>query len=286
VLTAARRGLRGLPVPGAANYAAALSIVAVLVGCGGDGPPPEPDEPPRALIERALAQPVRSGEVEIDAEVALEDSSVLDEPATFSASGPFELRGAAVPRFDLEFDAGVAGFGVDGELISDGDDGYVVFFGENYRLGTDHIDNADRRIRAAATAGASADPAGWIAAPRYEGSEEVEGERCHVIAGRARPEAIRRDLRSASTLGLDSPAAIGERLRSGTVELLVGADDDLLCGFGLDAELTGPGHVELDVRLSDVNEPQEIERPEGGGFQAVEELVARIERLSGVTIDF
>ena len=265
-----------------------LAVVgfAQVLGCGGDDPNP-PDEPPRVLLERALAMPVESGEVEIDAEILLEDSSLLDEPARLSFSGPFELRGAAVPRFDLDFDASVSGYGLDGELVSDGDDGYVVFFGENYRLGTDHIDNADRRVSEGVAGGLTVDPASWISKPRYDGTEEVGGEHCHKIEGALVAERLAADLAAAgSALGLSSPTAVAERLSDGTVTFLVAADGEAPCGFGIDAELTGPGELDLDLRLSDLGEPQEIERPEGGGFQAVEELLARFERYAGVTIRF
>lgn len=256
-----------------------------LAGCGGSDPEP-PDEPPAALLERALAAPIESGEVEIDAEVALEDSSLLEEPASFSAAGPFELRGAAVPRFALDFDANVAGYGIGGELVSDGEDGYVVFFGENYRLGTDHIDNADRRLSEAAAGGLAIDPASWIAKPSYDGSEEVGDEHCERIEGALVPERLAADLRAGgAALGLSSPVAVADRLRRGSIVFLA-ASDGALCGLGLEAELSGPGELDLDVRLSELGEPQEIERPEGGGFQAVEELLARFERLAGVTIEF
>lgn len=266
---------------------AGLLALAMLQGCGGGDPPSQPEGPPRALLERALAQPLESGEVEIDAEVALEGSSLLEEPARFSASGPFGLRGAAVPRFALEFDASVAGYGVDGELISDGEDGYVVFFGENYRLGTDHIDTADRRLAQAVAGGLDAEPSSWIEAPGYDGTEQVDGEHCHRLLGPLRVAALRADLAEISTLvGLDSADAIARRLESGVIRFLVADGDGSLCGFSVDARLAGPGELELDVRLSELGEPQEIERPEGGGFQAVEELLARFERVAGVTIDF
>lgn len=258
----------------------------VMLGCGDDDPEP-PEEPPRVLLERALAQPIESGEIEIDATVALEDSSLLEDPASLSLSGPFETRGAAVPRFELDFDASVAGYGLDGELISDGDDGYVVFFGENYRLGMDHIDNADRRLANAVAGGLAPDPLSWIVRPRYDGSEEVGGDHCHRIEGSLAPEPLAEDLEAVGDdLGLSSPGAVARRLRGGTATFLVAAGDGTLCGLGADAELTGPGELDLELRLSDLGEPQEIERPEGGGFQAVEELLARFERLAGVTIEF
>lgn len=269
----------------AAVLAAALTVP---TGCGGDGDDPEPpDVPPRALLEQALATPVESGEVEIDANVTLDDSSLLEDGLDFSASGPFELRGAAVPGFDLGFDAGVSGYGVDGELVSDGEDGYVVFFGENYRLGSDHIDTADDRIAAAAAAGELGfDPLAWISRPRYADSEEVGGRHCQRIEGALVPDALAADLQSAgAALGLSSPQSVARRLQGGTVAFLVAPEESEPCGFGLDAGLAR-GELDLEVRLSDLNEPQEIKRPEGGGFQAVEELLARFERLAGVSIEF
>jgi hypothetical protein len=256
---------------------AVVLVCAALAGCGGEDPPAEPDQPPAALLEEALSTPIESGEISIDLH-APEGAVELD--------GPFELRGAAVPRFDLEFEAEVAGYGVDGELISDGEDGYVVFFGENYRLGTDHIDNADRRIEQAVASGLEVDPADWIAEPRYDGTEEVGGEHCHRIAGGLRIAPLRADLEELSaTLDLNSPGELAEELNTGAATFLVQDGAPLLCGFSLDAELEG-GELDLDVRFSDLGEAQEIERPPGGGFDAVEELLARFERIAGVRIDF
>jgi hypothetical protein len=265
--------------------AAALACAA-LAGCGEDDPA-SPDVPPPQLLEAALAKPVSSGEVQIDASIQLDDSSLLSDPATVELDGPFALRGAAVPRFDLDFDAEVAGYGAEGKLISDGNDGYVVFFGENYRLGTDHIDTADAAVRFAAQEGLRFDPADWIADPRYDGTEEVGGESAHRIEGRLRVAPLRQDLLDTSlSLSLGSPAAVAERLRSGTVTALVAAGDGTLRGLSLGLELAGPGHVDLAMRLSDIGSEQEIERPEGGGFQPVEELLARFERLAGIRIRF
>jgi hypothetical protein len=268
-----------------ATLGAALAC-AVLTGCG-DSTPATPDEPPAKLLERALSKPITSGKVAIDVRADLKDSRYLSEPATVKLDGPFELRGAAVPRFDLDFDADAVGYGLAGQLISDGEDGYVVFFGENYRLGTDHLDAADARLRSAVDDGFRVDPADWIGDARYDGAEEVGGDDVQRITGPLRVGPFKKDLVETSyQLGLGIPYLVSERVRSGTVELLVADGDDTLRGMRLDLELSGPGELEVGTELSDLGSEQEIERPEGGGFKPVEELLARFEDLAGFRIQF
>jgi hypothetical protein len=259
---------------------------AVLAGCG-DSKPATPDEPPAKLLERALSKPLTSGKVAIDVRADVKNSSYLSEPATVKLDGPFELRGAAVPRFDLDFDADVLGYGLAGRLISDGEDGYVVFFGENYRLGTDHIDTADATLQSAVDDGLRVNPADWLGASRYDGTEEVGGDDVHRITGPLRVEPFRKDLVEISYhLGLGIPYLVSERVRSGTVEFLVADDDDTLRGMRLELRLSGPGELDVGTELSDLGSQQEIERPEGGGFKPVEELLARFEDLAGFRIQF
>lgn len=265
---------------------AALACAA-LAGCGDGGEPAPPDEPPAQLLNQALSEPITSGRVAIDLEAEVENSTFLPEPATLELDGPFELRGAAVPRFDLDFDADVLGYGLAGKLISDGEDGYVVFFGENYRLGTDHIDTADERLRTAVHDGFRVNPADWIAEPRYDGSEEVGGEDAHRITGALRVGPFRKDLIEISyQLGLGIPQLVAERVRSGTVEVLVAAGDGTLRGLRLDLVLAGPGKLDAGMELSDLGSEADIERPAGGGFKPVEELLQRFEDLAGFRIQF
>ena len=267
---------------------ALTALAAIAAGCGGDdGPPPEPDVPPQALLEQALGNPVESGEIAIDMSVELDDVSLLGSGAGVTLEGPFALQDAAVPLFDLEFEASVSGFGIDGELVSDGEDGYVVFFGENYRLGSDRIDEANAQIQqTAAGGGPGVDPVAWIADPQYDGTEEVDGTDCHRITGTLVPGAISADLRAVGdTAGLDSASALAERLRGGTAEVLVD-EEGTFCGGTVDAQLAGPGQFYVEVRISEAGSEVEIKRPEGGGFQPIEELIAELESLSGVTIDF
>ena len=100
--------------------------------------------------------------------------------AGFEATGPFDLGdGDGLPAFDLDGEAQAAGFGLDTDVISTGDDAFVVFFGENYRVGAERVAEAEAALAGAAGGGGGfgLDVAGWFRDPAYAGSEEVGGSR-------------------------------------------------------------------------------------------------------------
>jgi hypothetical protein len=122
------------------SAAAAALLAIALSACGGGSDPEQPSESPEELLREAVANPATSGEAEIDVDATLEGDSLLAGPMGAELEGPFALHEAGgLPSLDLELDADVAGFGVDGELVSTGDDAFVVFFGENYRVGAARV---------------------------------------------------------------------------------------------------------------------------------------------------
>ena len=60
---------------------------------------------------------------------------------------------------------------------------------------------------------------------------------------------------------LPNRGALARALKRGEVDLWVGSDDHILRRFSMNVAFAGRGRLELDVRLSDVNKPQQIEAP-------------------------
>ena len=140
--------------------------------------------------------------------------------------------GRRVPSFDFELDATVAGFGVDGEVVSTGEDAYVVFFGENYRVGHRAGRRAERGLLAARD---ERRPPAWrssrrsgSADPRYAGTEEVDGADTERIEGTLDAPGRRAGLSgllAAARRRRAAAAARGPAAGDGPVEAWVAYDD-------------------------------------------------------------
>lgn len=283
-----------------ATAAAALAATVALSACGGgDEDHPTPTEPPAELLRQAAANPAQSGNADINLDMNLEGSSLLAGPVSGSAVGPFE-RGddGSLPSFDFDVNGEVAGFGLDAELVSTGDDGYVVFFGENYRAGPEVTAQAQAALDSgtAAGGGLGLDVASWIRDPRYGGSEEAGGTDTERIEGTLDKAAISRDLtRIAAAVGAPPLLeVIARSVGSGPVAAFVSYDDPDIRGVEVEFPFTVPpeleaeargitgGTVSLDAEVSDVGEDVTIEPPEGGGFQPLTDLIERLRDLAAL----
>jgi hypothetical protein len=215
------------------------------------------------MVDRAFDRLPTSGRAEIDLEAQLPQLS--PQPVTAKLDGPFVASGGgAIPSFDLDLEAEASGFGVDGKLVSTGGDAFVVFFGENYRVGAPRVAELGQRA-------AGIDPRGWFGPPRYAGTEEAGGTDSYRIEAPLSSEQVSADL---AEMGL---AAVGSSgLEGGTIEASVGADDGVIHGLRVSSEA-----LDLHAVLSDLGEAETIEPPPGGGFKPVEQLLDRVRDLSG-----
>ena len=244
----------------AAAVAALAALALLLASCGGDEEPPPPELSAQAMLDRAFERLPTSGRAEVDV-----DAQLPQDPSQRVAAqleGPFDNSGGPVPSFDLEGEAQAAGFGVDLRLVSTGEDAFVVFFGENYRVGAD-------RVAAIGQRSGGIDPRAWFGSPRHAGTDEVAGVDSYRIEAPVDADALAADL---SGLG-GAPADLAA-LEGGTIEAWVGVEDGVFQRLGLTSDA-----LELDLELADLGEPQEIEPPPGGGFQPIEDLLERIPGL-------
>ena len=276
---------------------------AFLAACGGGEPDP-PDQPPAQLLAEAFANLPSSGESSIDLDLDLEGSSFLAGEASAQLEGPFRAaEGGGVPSFDLSLDAEVAGFGIDGELVSTGEDAFVVFFGENYRVGAARVSELDRRLRE--LAGAAQPPAtlglriaDWFRAPSYAGAEDVGGVETERIEADLDSAAVADQLGGlAKSLG--APAlvtALARGAEPGVAEAWVAFEDRTIRRVRVQFPFTVPpdqlassggitgGAATFDVEVSDVGADVEVEPPPGGGFQPIEQLIDRLLSLANLAL--
>jgi hypothetical protein len=267
-----------------ASIAAIGALAALLSGCGGGDGTDTPPIKPEVLLDSAAAHPVRSADLEGEARLTLEGSSLLSEPVRLRIAGPYVSgEGVRIPSFDWKFNVNVVGFAVGGKLVSTGQNVFVSPFGDNYEIGRDVVAAVNQQV-------ASTDvPArDLFGAARNEGSEEVNGvETQHVSAevqGK-RVSAALRPLRDA--LGLTHlPAPVGR------IGAWIGVDDRTVHKLSLDVDfgfapadrpkLGGAqgGNLQAEVVLGEINEPQSVHIPGGGGYKPIRDLFLTLNDLA------
>jgi hypothetical protein len=255
---------------------------AALAGCGGGGGNP-PLENPDVLLDSAAAHPVRSADVQGQAKLTLAGSSVLSQPVTLRVEGPYVSGGGVrIPSFDWKFNVKVLGFGVGGKVVSTGENVYISPFGDNYEVGSDVIEAINQQV--AATSVPARDLFG---AARNEGNGEVNGvETQHVsaeIEGKKVAETFK-PLRDA--LGLTHfPAPVGR------IGAWIGVDDRTVHKVTLDADFgiapadrprlggASGGNLQVEAVLDEINQPQSVHVPGGGGYKPIRDLLLTLSDL-------
>jgi hypothetical protein len=190
--------------------------------------------------------------------------------------------GDRIPNFDWKFNVKVLGFGVGGKVVSTGENVFISPFGDNYEVGSDAIASVNQQVAASSV------PARELfGAAGNEGNEEVNGvETQHVsaeIEGKKVSEAFR-PLRD--TLGLTHfPAPVGR------IGAWIGVDDRMVHKLTLDADfgiapadrarLGGArgGNLQVEATLDEINEPQSVHVPGGGGYKPIRDLLLTLNDL-------
>jgi hypothetical protein len=244
----------------------ALLCAGLVAGCGDDGDERRQVDP-EALLDSAFSRPVSSANTAVDFAAGAGAAPSLPGPVSLSLDGPYIGGGGVeVPQVDWELEADVAGFGVDGELVSTGDDFFLSIFGDNYRFG-----RAAVAARREALADPGLDPRSWFGLARYEGDEEVEGTETARVEAPLRGANLAADLESlGARLGLP---AVTPPVPRGTIQAWIGIDDEIIRKLRVDAG----EELRAEVVLTEVGEPQEITIPPGGGFKPVGDLLSSLQ---------
>jgi hypothetical protein len=275
--------IRSIAVRRVITLLLALVTPAALAGCGGGDGGDAPLENPDVLLDSAAAHPVRSADVQGQAKITLEGSSLLSQPVTLRVEGPYVSGGGdRIPSFDWKFNVRVLGFGVGGKVVSTGENVFISPFGDNYEVGSDVIAAINQQVAATSTPARD-----LFGAARNEGNEEVNGvETQHVsaeIEGKRVSEAFR-PLRDA--LGLTHfPAPVGR------IGAWIGVDDRTVHKLTLDADFglapadrprlggASGGNLQVEVTLDELNEPQTVHVPGGGGYKPIRNLLLTLNDL-------
>jgi hypothetical protein len=250
-----------------------IVVVALCAGlsigsCGG-GDEERRQVDPEGLLDSAFSHPVGSAVTSIDLVAGAEAVPSLSVPVSVSLDGPYVSGGGVrVPSADWELEAEVAGFGVDGELVSTGDNVYLSVFGDNYQVGRAAVEE-----RRQALAEPGLDPRSWFGSATYEGDEEVGGTSTARIDAPLRSAQLAADLEGlGGRLGLP---AVRPPAGPGTIQAWIGIDDGIVRELRIDAG----EDLAVDVVLSEVGEAQEITIPAGGGFKPIGDLVSSLQEL-------
>jgi hypothetical protein len=230
-----------------------------------------PAEPaPAASPEELLQAAFQGGEIESTAFSAEVSIDVEGQRGSLDLSGAFE-QGAAndVPEFEVSAEVSAAGDRVEGGFVSLGDKAYFTKGDTGWRV----PDEVWSPVVEAAANGAGAqpqslplsvDPQRWVRSVDSEGTETIDGVETTHISATVDPERVVRDtLDAVRATGQRVPAAggIAKAVRSGEFEAWIGTDDHVVRRLSVHVAFAGPDELSLDLELTGVNRPQDIEAP-------------------------
>jgi hypothetical protein len=261
------------------------SLPGLLAGCGGGEGEEAELVNPDVLLDSAAAHPVESADLEGEARLTLEGSSLLTEPVTLRVEGPYVSGGGErIPSLDWEFDVEVLGFGIGGKVVSTGRNVLISPFGDNYEVGSEAVAAVNQEVAAS-----SVSPRQLFGAARNEGNEEVNGVDTQRVSAELDGKTVAQSLHPVrDALGLThAPAPVGR------IEAWIGVDDRTVHKLAVDADfgiapadrprLVGArgGSLQLEVVLDEINEQQTVRVPGGGGYKPIRDLFLSLRDLAG-----
>jgi hypothetical protein len=272
----------------------AVAAGALAAGCGGGGGGKGDAE---GLLDRAFRQPVKSADVNIDAELKIDGLQGFEKPVKVQAAGPYVGGGGGLPRLDIDLKVGSAGAGqtVESGFLSTGDRAFVKFGGVFYEQPRADVARANRELRKQGTKrrGSLGDlglnPRAWISEGKQEGSEKVAGVDTEHVSGKLDVRRMFSDVnklvqRSAGAVGGAAPGTpdpltakdldkLAEVVEDPTFDVYVGKDDDTIRRVSANLQIKVPkadqakangikgGSLQLTIELAKVNGSQKIEAP-------------------------
>ncbi len=171
--------------------------VGLLAGCGNDdtggdgGSSGGASGDPMALLEKAFATEVDSGELELEMNVDVKGSEKLPVPVSVGVEGPFESRGKGKPPLvDWDIDVTGGGQGYSGGIVATEDNAFVKFRGQTYEVGKRLYEQFVRQQEQQSKSGPQTlqelgvDPSDWIDDVKVSDGESVGGDATRKVAGK------------------------------------------------------------------------------------------------------
>jgi hypothetical protein len=174
--------------------------------------------------------------------------------------------------------------GVNGGFVSLGDKAYFIRGDVGWRV------PAALWAPVAQNSPLAVHPSTWVRDVKSEGSETIAGVKTEHVSATVDPQAVANDFAQvANQSGGKPPKALSGAVKGGEIDVWVGSDDHILRRMSANLTLASGGRLELDLRLSDVNKPQQIEAPArvragvpSGAFGALaQSLAGNVGRATG-----
>jgi hypothetical protein len=169
---------------------ASLSLALLAAGCGSEGSAGGGDGDARALLKRALAKQVDSGDLKLELDAELEGSERFDGPFSASLSGPFaSAAGDELPQLDWDIAYEGQGQSGSGGLVVTEDNAFVEFGGQNYEVGAELYGRFERAYEEQQSEGPQSlealgiEAEQWLEDPTVEDGEAIGGDPTQLVTG-------------------------------------------------------------------------------------------------------
>ena len=249
---------------------------------------------PAAVAKAVFAPPKAIDSATFDIRFNAQELTGSRERQALRLTGSFQSTQGKVPSFDIRTSEVTDGKASHSHVLSTGDKGYLVDGETGFEVGDRTMAGVAnlRQAIAKGTIGASGqvaapDPASWLRKIKVEKPATIDGVKAThisaVIAPKLAAAGVRqvvRSVRGASAEPVRLPNGLNKKvkraLETARLEAWVGSDDRVLRRLTIDVrgsfpkELLEAGesarwHMGLDVNLTDVNKPQNIEAPKQTG---------------------
>jgi hypothetical protein len=296
-----RRAIRTSALP------ALGAIAVVLAACGSGGSGNVND-----TLKSAFSTPVKSANIDLELQLALNGVKQIKGPVKLSVQGPFESgHGKTLPKLNLSIAASASGQNFSAGFISTGDNAFVNFQGQNYELGKQAVAQINQQIQAAAKnkkkGGLSQfgiHARDWLTGAKNEGTSKIDGvDTDHISAG----VDVGKMLDDLNTLVQSARSSVGgagtgmtpqqrqqltKILGKPRFDVYVGKSDHVLrrlsahVDFNIPSQsqsqlsgLTG-GSLAFSLDLSNVGQPQNITAP--ANAKPITDLTSKLGGLTGL----
>ena len=190
----------------------------------------------------------------VNARLVISDGS---EAFRLRLSGAFE-RGAAndVPKFAVDVHMAGQGQRARGGLVSLGERAFFTRGDVGWRVPAAAWGPIVEGVSRGGGLPFQIDPNAWVREVKSEGTESVGGVETDHVTAVVDPKAMLGDLNEVT----NSRSTV-RGLERASLDAWVGADDQILRRLSVQLVYAKSARITIDVRLSNVNKPQEIEAP-------------------------
>ncbi len=250
-----------------------------------------------SVVKTAFEQDIKSANVTVDLSMKAQG-----QETTVKLAGPFQSNGEnKLPSVDWKLNIAAAGMPkpIDGQIISTGDDAFVVYGGETYQVGKENI--AKLKLSGAGGGMESADLGKMLTRmqdwfPETSGTQdaELDGEPVTRISGKLDLSEALKDMKEMAkqpgASGFEGLEDLSNRDLKDVEKVVsdpnftidVGKSDGKLRRIAANLTINADGQkgaLAFSVKLADVDKPVKIQAPSGG--RPIEELMQRFQRDFG-----